>query len=219
MEDRHAIRDVLDVPQVVGRHENGAALVPEAGNKLPCRPPRLGVHARGRLVQDQDLGLADEGEGQGQALPLAARQPANPRPGNVPEPHDLEERLGVATAVVEPGVQVEHIARRGSRVEAAALEHEAQPGLEGRTAPGRVLSQDPGLAGIGRTVALEDLDRGGLAGPVRSEEGEELAGCHGQGYAVEDVASPVSLDDAPEGERRGGLAHGALEATGPEIAA
>ena len=41
--------------------------------------------------------------------------------------------------------------------------------------PRRLLAEHGDLAAVGLLEALEDLDRGRLAGPVRAEEGEDLA--------------------------------------------
>jgi hypothetical protein len=41
---------------------------------VPRRPPRTGVKARRELVEEEKLGIADEGKRDRKLLPLAARQ-------------------------------------------------------------------------------------------------------------------------------------------------
>ena len=76
---------------------------------------------------------------------------------------------------VERGEVVHHLAH-GQLVElAGALQHDADPGppvLAGRV---RVDAEHADLAAVAPPVALQDLHRGGLAGAVRSEQGEHLA--------------------------------------------
>jgi len=102
-----------------------------------------------------------------------------------------------------------------ARIEATALEHQAHAGLQRRPSASRVLAQDPDGAAVGRPVALQDLDRRRLAGPVRPEEGDELARVHAQRDAAEDGPRAVALDDALELE--GGRRHGVAAPAGPEI--
>ena len=87
-----------------------------------------------------------------------------------------------------------------------------------------VLAEDPDRAAIGDPVALQDLHRGRLAGPVRAEEGDDLAGPDIERDAVEDRPRPVALHDVDEGQRGGApragrRRHGAGLPAGPEIEA
>ena len=79
---------------------------------------------------------------------------------------------------------------------------------------GRVMAQNPDLAGVGGAVPLEDLDGGRLARPVGSEEGKDLTlrhlevdASHGLDVAV---GLPQALDD--DGRR---IIHRASISSGP----
>ena len=56
-------------------------------------------------------------------------------------------------------------------------------------APLRVLAEHAHVAAVARPVALEDLDGRRLAGAVRAEEREHLAGLDGEREPVEDLAA------------------------------
>src|SRR5207302_10964646 len=128
---------------------------------------------RGRLVEQGQLGLADEREGERESLPLAAGQPSDPRPRDVVEPELPDQPLGIATALVERGVEPEHVTGSGSGIEPAALEHQPKPRPERRAARDRIRAEDADRAAVASTVALDDLDRGRLAGPVRTEQRDD----------------------------------------------
>ena len=122
-------------------------------------------------------GLPDERERETEPLPLAARQPAEARPGGgARQAHQREQLIGVARRGVEPAVEPEHLAGGHPRIDpAAALEHQpdARPVIP--PGPGRIHAQHADAAAIGSAVALDDLDRRRLARAVRAEQGERLA--------------------------------------------
>ena len=68
VQDAHAVGHPLDVGQVVAGQEDRHAGVAQAGDDRPGRGPALGIHAGGRLVEDDHLGPADEGERQARAV-------------------------------------------------------------------------------------------------------------------------------------------------------
>jgi hypothetical protein len=80
---------------VVG-HEHGPALVGQAADQ-PAQPvDALGVEAVGRLVEDRDLGVAEQGGGQPQALAHAQGEAAGAAPGGGGQPGQLEDDVGPA---------------------------------------------------------------------------------------------------------------------------
>jgi len=54
----------------------------------------LGVEAVGRLVQDQHLGVAEQGGGQAETLAHAEREPADPPAGGVGQADLAQDRIG-----------------------------------------------------------------------------------------------------------------------------
>ena len=73
----------------------------------------------------------------------------------------------------------------------------------------RVEPEDPRLAGDGSPVALEGLDRRGLAGPVGTEDHQHLAGLGGEVHAVDRwgrADRPVAHGEAGDGDGGHGVA-------------
>ena len=52
--------------------------VPEPGDHVPRRLPRRRIEAGGRLIEEHQLRVTDQGQGHIQPPALAARQPAAP---------------------------------------------------------------------------------------------------------------------------------------------
>ena len=138
VEDADPVGQPLDVGQVVARQQDRGALVAQVRDDRPGRGAGLRVHPGGRLVEDHDLGPADERERQPEPLPLAARQAPVARPRDGAQPDEVEQLVGVARVVVEPAVLAEGLARLGARVDAAALEHQPDPRPERRSARRRI---------------------------------------------------------------------------------
>ena len=78
-----------DVLGLVGGDEHGR---PVPGRRQHAAQGRalLGVEAGRRLVEHQQVGIAHQGLGEGDAVPLAARQPTQPLAGEVGEPDQLQ---------------------------------------------------------------------------------------------------------------------------------
>ena len=72
VDDRHAVAEPLGLVHVVGRQQDGPAAVAQITDHVPELAPRLRVQASGRLVEEEQLGVADQGDGDGQPLLLAA---------------------------------------------------------------------------------------------------------------------------------------------------
>ena len=171
-----------------------------------------GIHARGRLVEDDDLGPPDERQREPEPLAFATRQPSVARVRHRPQSDQVEQLVGVARVGVEPAVLPERLARPRPRVDAAVLEHQPDPCPQRRTARRRIQPEHTGPSAVGAAIALDDLDRGRLARAVGTEQGDELAGRHRQRHAVEDGPLAVALDQPVDDDRRVAGAHGAIVA-------
>ena len=73
-EDGDAVGQVLDLVQVVRGEQDGLPEVAQAGDHVPCVPPRIRVESCGRLVQEDDLRVTDERQCEVEAAQLAAGQ-------------------------------------------------------------------------------------------------------------------------------------------------
>ena len=127
-----------------------------------------GIEAVGRLVEDQQLGRAEQRAREPEPLAHAERVAADP-----PVPGELDERQRLVDARVrQPGGRGEHpqvVAAGPGGMEVAGLEHraDAQRGpVEGRVRA----AEDERLAGRRRGQPEQDAQRGALARPVGPEE-------------------------------------------------
>jgi hypothetical protein len=174
VEDGDPVAQLLDLVHEVADQHDGDAVVADPLDRRPGGPPRPRVQAGGELVEERDLGPADQGQGDEQALLLAAGQLAEAaagQPGEIPA-------LGVLGRVgrvgVEGGVQVERLADLHRLGQGRLLELDADPLAQAAGAVGGVEPEDAGAAAVRAAQPLQDLDRRGLAGPVGAEDAEDL---------------------------------------------
>ena len=208
-QDRDPVREPLDVGEVVAREEDRDAGRPQLGDDPAGRGAALRVHPGGRLVEQQDLGTPDERQREAEPLPLAAGQAPVAGVGRVPEPDEVQQLVGVARVRVERRVLAEGLARPRPHVDAAALEHQPDPGSQLAPAGRGVQPQHPGGPGVRPAVPLDDLDGRRLARAVRPEERHDLAGPDLERDAVDHRSIAVPLDQAIELD---GGRHGAIRA-------
>ena len=146
---------------------------------------RLAVQCAGGLVGQQDVGVVDEGAGDGHALHLAARHLGGALVELVPETH-LPQRLGGTAAALS----ARH-ARDGQGQfdvgedglvgdEVIALEHEADgvvavgvPVPVGVAAGGDAVDDE--LAAVVAVEAADDVEQRGLARAAGAEDGDKFA--------------------------------------------
>ena len=223
VDDDDAVGDVGGLLQIVGGEEDRPALRRLPPHHLPEGGAGGRVHAGGRLVQDQQLGLGQERQRQANALDLAAGAL-----GDLPAEQPLQSGLGdhrfdVGYAQLEGGDDVEGLAHREGGVEPIGLEDRADASCPHRLPRGD--AQDGGGAGVGAGEAEDDVEGGGLAGAVRSQEGDDLAGgdrqvqgVHGDDGA-EGFAQTAHADGRLVGGRAGRAGRGACHDGGGGCAA
>jgi hypothetical protein len=180
------------------------------GDEGPDHGPCLRVHPGRRFVQDQHLGPAHERKGKAEPLPLPARQAAERGRRHGPESQHVQQLGRITRRLVESGVLLDGLERSRPQVDAAGLQHQADPGAQRPAAARRFLAQDADAPRIGASITLDDLDGRRLAGPVRPEHGDQLAGCHAERHTVDHGSTVVALDQVLDDDRAGG--HGAIRA-------
>src|SRR4051795_591875 len=209
LDDRDAVAERLRLVEVVRRQEHRLSEVLQRAHDVPRRAPRRRVEARRRLVEEDQLGVADEREREVEAAQLAAAQRARVRVGLVPQPREVEDLVNVARGGVEACPMGDRLAHRDVPVHARALEHDAHALAQLVGPLLRVVAEhghDPARA---RAVALEDLHRGRLARPVRAEQPEDLARRDLEVDTAHGVMVAVALVQvADEDGRCGGAHHG-----------
>ena len=108
VDDHHVVGQPLGLGQLVGGEDHADAPVPLGGDEVAHHDPAFGIDAGGGLVQEQHLGLPDQGQGQGQALALATGEPSPRGPAHPGQAYLVEQAVGVLGVVVVRGEQVEH---------------------------------------------------------------------------------------------------------------
>jgi len=156
-----------------------------------------GVEAVGGLVEDQDLGVAEERVGEAEALAHAERVLADPPPGRrLVEADDIEQRVDALRR------NAHGLRRDGERLAAAAPDVLSGGVEQDPDAPSGVrqvavaLAEDPGLAAVGLGQADEHPHRRGLPGAVGAEEARDGARLAAEGDVGDDRAPSEPLGDS-----------------------
>ena len=89
VEDVDDVGEPLGLVHVVGGEHDGDAGAAQLAQELPGRPAGVGVHARGGLVDEDELGSADDRHGQAEPLLLAPGEAAVRRPAALLQPEPL----------------------------------------------------------------------------------------------------------------------------------
>ena len=160
------------------------------------------VEAGGRLVEEEQVGVADEGEGEVEAAPLAAREQLDASALLAGQAHELDELADRAAARVVAPVHGQDLRHRQLGLGGGLLQDDADALAQRPLAVLGVVAEDAHLAGAACAVALEDLGRGGLARAVGSEEAEDLPGGDGEGDVAHRLHVAVGLAQAVDLDRR-----------------
>ncbi len=193
---------VLHLVEHVRRQEDGATGIGGLAGHHAERLLHEGIEATGRLVEHQQVGFVHERVDHRDLAPVAERQLAHRSVEVGTEPigelADLvTERAtadrGVVLEVVtpaQPGGEVDvarQVADAGAQFDAVTTGVEAEHGRRARRGPQQI-EQQP--------------DRGGLPGPVGSEEAEHLADAHVELEPVERERVAEPLRQRSGGDRR-----------------
>src|SRR5262249_34577547 len=117
------------------------------------------------------------------------------------EPDDLDDLPRVARLGVVPAEHLEALADGQIRIERGGLEHDANPLAPLPRCVRRIRPEHLDLAAVPLAVPLEDLDRRRLAGTVRAEQPEHLAGCDLEVDAAERLVGAVALPESGHANR------------------
>jgi len=201
-QDREAVGELLDLVQIVRGQEDGLAKTAQRADRLPGAAPRAGVEAGRRLVEEDQLRVADQRETEIEPPALAAGEPPRTRVALLLEPDQLDHLVDGARMLVVPG-ELAQLLRDGEvLVHGRGLEHNADPSSPAEAGCLGVRPEHLDLAGIPPTVALEDLDGRRLAGSVRSEQAENLAGADLEVDALDRFEVVVRLRQAANADDR-----------------
>ena len=208
--DRHVVGDLHDLAQLVGDDDDRLALFAQpAQDAEQVVGLGRGQHA-GRLVQDQDVGLAVQRLEDLDPLLVADRQGFHPRVGVHlqlifrRQPPQLVAGAAQRGAQQHPvlGPQDDVFQDRHVGHQLEVLEHHADPGADRRLAVGDagVAPADQDVARVGPVKAVEDRHQRRLAGAVFADDAVDRAARHGHGdvaiglHRAEGLGNPAQLD-------------------------
>jgi hypothetical protein len=179
IDDGDVATETLGLLQIMGREDDGRPAGVELAQEGPHRAADLDVHARGRLVEDQQPRLVHQRPRDHQAPFEAAGELAHLGVAPVPEIELLEitlgTDLGLATRdAVVAGLIDHHLDNRQEEIEVELLRHQADEGLDQLGRAILVLAEDPHApAGLVHQRG-EDPDEGRFTRPVRSQQRKEI---------------------------------------------
>ena len=158
------------------------------------------VHARGRLVQQEHIGLVQDGDRQGEPL-LEPQWELLRRCVEVRAQAEAVHQFidpgasPVSGQVEDLGVEIEVLPHRQLAVKREGLRHVADPIAGGQVVGVHGLAEELRLAFGGGKQAGEHLHRGGLAAAIRAEEAEDLAAADGEAHAIDGGEAAEALGE------------------------
>jgi LuxR family transcriptional regulator, maltose regulon positive regulatory protein len=166
----------------------------------PERLPGFHVHRGGRLVQHDQVGLAHDGQGEPDALGLAAGQLVHPAAGQVGDARPPQGLAHRQRPGMEPGHQRHQLPHGHLGHQPAGLEHRADPPGLDRVVRVGTEHADPAA---GRSAQREQhVQRRRLARPVGPEQGHGLPGPELQRQPVNRPDLAVHLANVFERDNR-----------------
>jgi hypothetical protein len=184
------VAELLGLLEVVRGEEDRGALGVYALDVVPQLEPQLHVHARGRLVEDQQARPVHQRPGEDQSALHPARQRARALVPLRRERERVEQLAGALAALLArhpevAAVVVERLLARQEPVEVEVLRRQADRETRLLVVVDRVVAEHANRAGGGLGKAGGAVDQRGLAGAVRAEQAEELAGLDPQRNATQ----------------------------------
>ena len=139
---------------------------------------RGGVEARRRLVQEDDVGIADQRQRDVEASPLSAGEVVRERVGLLGQSDERDRVVDIAGRPVVTGVQLQALADRQARLGFGFLQHNPDTVPPRRVAVRRVDAENPHLTVGALPKPFQNLHRRRLPRAVRTQEREDLAAPH-----------------------------------------
>ncbi len=201
VEDGHPVAQALGLFHEMGGQQDRLALRAHVAHQVPDGVPGLRVETGGQLVQEDQLRVRQERQGDEQALLLPAGQFREGGVAFLLQPQLGEQFLPVGRFGVERGVQVERLPDLHPVRQVGLLQLHPGAFAQDVALALRVHAQDADRPLVRFAQAFQAFDGGGLAGPVRADHPEDLAFLylerdiiHGDGCAV-DFAQSFNLHD------------------------
>ena len=208
VDDDDAVGESVGLFEVVGGEQDGFAARSEGADLGPHTPARFDVEADGGLVEEDEVRIAGESEGEEDALLLAAGELAEHARLDAFEAGSANQ-VGIGHGIgVVAAKDIDVLANPEHLGGPADLQHDA--GTEARGGVARVGVEDADGAAGRRAQPHEELDGGRFAGSIWAQESDDLSAMQGKRDVVQrDHAVAVTLGDVRKrGDGSGGFGEG-----------
>src|SRR6476661_3733806 len=193
--DSDAIAEAFGLFDVVGGHDDGFLFLLELFDDVVNLAANLGIEAGGRLIEEENFGIVDEGHGKSETLFLAARKLAVKGVALFFEAEALEKFFGIAAAFVEAGEEAESLHDAKFIGKRSGLQSGADFVFQGLRITLRVETADRDAATVQIAQALENFDGGCFSGAVGAKQAEDFAFLDGKTYAPHSFDVAVKLHE------------------------
>src|SRR5579859_6795298 len=178
VDDRDAIADRLGLLHGMGRQQDAPALLSDVLDPAPELAARLRIKASGRLIEQEQRGVVDDRDVQGEALLLSARELLERLVRLALEP-DRPQALGDLRVgelqAIQARVQPDDLRDLQLILEARGLKRHAHPRPRQRRLALAVDAVEHDRPRTGLDQPFDRAQRARLAGTVRSQQADDLA--------------------------------------------
>ena len=189
----------LGLVHVMRAHQNRDAARSQRVQLVPEIAPRLGIHTRRRLVEQQQLRIVQQARSKSESLLPSARQSARELVRAIHETELFELALDSLVAIphaVHAGDEAQVLADGEVDPEREGLRHVAHVPLDLLGLAQDVVAQAGALPAVGREQPADHPDGGRLAAAVGSEKTEDLPAPNGEREILHGVVLAEVLVDA-----------------------
>ncbi len=175
VDDGDAVGELVGFIEVLGGQQHGRSGVDEVPDQTPKVDAALRVNPGGGLVEEEDLGPADQRGGQVEPPSHTARVCANGAVGSLTEVDTVEDlgsapsRLG-SGEVVEPADHLHVLPAGEVVVDGCVLPRQPDVGPDGGGVGGHIYAGNFGVARVGAEECGEHADESCLAGAVGAQQ-------------------------------------------------
>ena len=211
LDHRHEVADLGQLGQDVRAEEDGLAIGGQLANQRPEFDAGARIEVGGRLVENQQLRVVNDGAAECDALLEALRKSLDVSIPEVADAHELDDVLhGLlpcgAAQVVRAREEIEILGHRRIRVDTGVVGHEAGDPADLFRIVDHGIAADARVAALRRIQRRQNPHRRCLAGSVRSDEPEDLTSLDAERHVVYGTDAVEVPDEALELQHR--LAHG-----------
>jgi len=215
VDDRDAVGELIGLVEVLGAEQHRRAQPGEGADDVPHLVARARVQARGRLVEEHELGRDDDARREIQAPAHAAGEVLHEPSARLLEAEGPEQLVGpyarrLRSVAEQPAEQDEVLPGGQVVVDRGELAGQADEPAHGVGLGHDVVPEHPRAARVGTQERGEHPDRRRLAGAVGPEHAVHGAALDGQVDAVDGARRAKALDEPGRFDGEGG-GHGTTD--------